>query len=232
MFKKIISFLLVLTLLSVSSLSSVFAAHTNKLIDPMSVKGYNNILYFKPSAKAINFTRKMIDSGLIKEFSLNKDGKITLDKSYDSLKSEYNLDESDINNLKIVAASLEKINYNGNIKNINQNNIISSKNVISPMLSVSGWKIYFTYNDVVNYLGAAASAGPIYMIAALDALGVLTGGAVGTVIDLILDIVGAASMANLCYLAIQAMHYHEGIYIGIEWNGVFPNYVQGFWKGK
>lgn len=100
--------------------------------------------------------------------------------------------------------------------------------LIIPYVHVSDWKVYFTYNDVQLFLLAAAQVGPAAMTAALTALSTMVSPGVGTVIGIVVGIVGAA---DLCYLVIQSQFRGQGIYIGIDWNGIFPNYAQGYWKG-
>lgn len=100
--------------------------------------------------------------------------------------------------------------------------------LITPYVHVSDWKVYFTYYDVQTYLLAAAQIGPAAITAALTALSTMVSPGVGTVIGVVVGIVGAA---DLCYLVIQSQIRGQGIYIGIDWNGIFPNYAQGYWKG-
>lgn len=98
--------------------------------------------------------------------------------------------------------------------------------LITPYVHVSDWKVYFTYYDVQMYLFAAAQIGPAAITAALTALSTIVSPGVGTVIGVVVGIVGAA---DLCYLVIQSQIRGQGIYIGIDWNGIFPNYAQGYW---
>lgn len=100
--------------------------------------------------------------------------------------------------------------------------------LVTPYIHVSDWKVYFTHNDVQTFLVGAAHVGPAAITAALTALSTMVSPGVGTVIGLIVGVVGAA---DLCYLVIQSQIRGQGIYIGIEWNGIFPNYTQGYWKG-
>lgn len=79
------------------------------------------------------------------------------------------------------------------------------------------------------YFSAAAAIGPEALMLAVDGVLTMLGGPAGAVASVILDIVGIASITNLCYLIIQSAYYGKGIYIGIDWNGPFPNYTQGMW---
>lgn len=100
-----------------------------------------------------------------------------------------------------------------------------AENIILTRVHVSDWKIYLTQGDVQTFLAGAAAVGPAAIVAALSALGSTVPG-VGTVVGAILGVVAAG---DLCYLVLQAISANKGIYIGVEWNGVVPSYVQGLW---
>lgn len=108
---------------------------------------------------------------------------------------------------------------------------VLSKEPNSPIYTkmfVEGGKIYFDNVDVQAFLFAAASVGPQALYSALVALG-STLGPVGTAIAAVVGIIGAPSLASFCYYIIQAAYYDQGVYIGIEMNGIFPNIVSGTW---
>ena len=88
----------------------------------------------------------------------------------------------------------------------------------------------FTNSDIFIFLLVAAEAGPYALAAALDAVATLFGGPIGTVIGIILDIIGFATLANFAYLIFQAAWAGEGVYFGIDWTP-WPNYTQGLWCG-
>ncbi|TQR19710.1 hypothetical protein [Psychrobacillus vulpis] len=100
---------------------------------------------------------------------------------------------------------------------------------VSPMAQVKDWKVYFTLDEVKMYFFVAASTGPVALAAALNSVVFLLGGPVATTISLVLTIIGTATLVNLCYLITQAVVLKKGVYIGITWNGAFPNYAQGTW---
>lgn len=90
-------------------------------------------------------------------------------------------------------------------------------------------KVYFDNADIHALLLGAASLGPEALYAAIVGISTLVGGPVGTAVSGILGFLGAASLGYLCYLIIQAAANGQGIYIGIEMNGIFPNIVSGTW---
>lgn len=92
-------------------------------------------------------------------------------------------------------------------------------------LHVSNWKIYFTYGEVCTLLWQAALAGPAAITAALTALGSVYP-VVGNIIGAIIGAIGATT---ICYVVLQAVANKQGIYIGIDWNGAFPNPAFGYW---
>lgn len=94
-----------------------------------------------------------------------------------------------------------------------------------PRVHVDNWKIYFTNDDVKGLLLSAAQAGPAAMVAAFTALGSVYPG-VGNMVGSIVGLFGGAAIA---YWVVQAATLNEGLYIGIDWNGPYPNPVVGTW---
>ena len=94
---------------------------------------------------------------------------------------------------------------------------------------VSGCKVYFTYDDVMRLLVPAAMMGPEALYVAMVTLSTLVGGVVGGTLASILGAIGAPSLGYLCYLALQAAANHQGVYIGIKMNGIFPIIDCGTW---
>lgn len=47
-----------------------------------------------------------------------------------------------------------------------------------------------------------------------------------TVIGVVLDFVGVATLSNFCYLVFQTNYLNKDVHIGIHWNGSSPNYTQ------
>jgi hypothetical protein len=103
--------------------------------------------------------------------------------------------------------------------------------VVQPDVSMNGTVLYLTYSDMVGFLFTAAVAGPYALAAAINAMGWLFGGPIGGAVALIMSVIGITTIAGLAYLIIQAHVLHQGIYFGITWNWIFPNYVQGTWCG-
>lgn len=101
--------------------------------------------------------------------------------------------------------------------------------IIQPRIFLEGGKVYFDNADIHALLLGAASLGPEALYAAIVGISTLVGGPVGTAISGILGFLGAASLGYLCYLIIQASVNGQGIYIGVEMNGIFPNIVAGTW---
>lgn len=221
-----IVFSVILTLLM-----SAFPVMANATPIPPSTLTPAALGSFTPSTEAIEFTNKMFSSGLISEFSFDKKGELALKDSLENIKAKYNLDDAYMQKLELVLKNGQKTNIvnNGATQNQNIGTTKNQNNVIQPNLSVSGATVYFTNSDVTAFLFAAASVGPAAVFAALDALATITGGLVGTAIVTILGIIGFASLAQFTYYIIQAEYYGQGVYIGIQWNGLFPNIVQGTW---
>lgn len=154
------------------------------------------------------------------EFHLNENNELVLLKSASDLKSEYGLNNQDIEKIS------EMISFQKENSKIKQSSE-SQDNMISPMLHVSDWKVYFTNNDLKMYLSSAVQAGAPAVVAALAALGttVATPG-VGTVIGVAIGLYGAST---IMYQVTQALANGQGWYLGVSWNGIFPNPDSGTW---
>lgn len=132
--------------------------------------------------------------------------------------------------------NLTKLGFNENeVARLNALNeticgvVLTGDSSVTTRIHVEGGKVWFTYDDVMAFLFAAASVGPSAMYAALVALGSVSLGPAGTAITAIVGIIGAPSLASFCYQVIQAVANKQGVYIGIEMNGIFPNIVSGTW---
>ncbi|MCA1031172.1 hypothetical protein LCL95_09070 [Bacillus timonensis] len=149
------------------------------------------------------------------------------------LKNKYGVDNTFVEDLKNVISDANTKEITKGIssdvvlapQNVNK---LSGDNIVTPQVSVKNWKVYFTHGEVRMYF-AAAAAGPVALGAALNSVAFLLGGPVGSTISLVLTIIGTATLVNLCYLILQAEIRKQGIYIGVNWNGPFPNYTQGTW---
>ncbi|MBU3158090.1 hypothetical protein LL037_25490 (plasmid) [Clostridium estertheticum] len=184
---------------------------------PVKSISISSVQKFAPSDNAIKFTQKMFDSGLIKEFSVDTKGNLVLNNTYDNLKSKYNLDSSSIQILKSMIA-------NGQKGKVSTSTIFDTS-----AISVSNGNVKFTNSDVNAFLFAAAEIGPSAVFAALDAMATVTGGPVATIVVSVLAVIGLPSLKSLTYSIIQAEANNQGVYIGVSWNGVFPNIVSGTW---
>jgi len=102
-------------------------------------------------------------------------------------------------------------------------------NPVQSRIFVKDWKVWFTCDDVANLLLTAASLGPEALYITIVGLSTAVGGAVGTVLSVFIDAIGIPSLGGLCYLIIQAVANHQGIYFGLEMNGVFPTVDCGTW---
>ncbi len=121
----------------------------------------NYIITFNTQAR--KFATKYCNSGIIKEISVDKTGKISL--LHDNnvyLEKKYGVDAAFLQTLKLSINRLNQINFG-------KSKLIDKKRSFPPInanIFVSNWKIYFTYNDVNQFLFAAATAGPVALISA------------------------------------------------------------------
>lgn len=139
---------------------------------------------------------------------------LALSIDYDTLKTEYGFTDDDIvtidSMLKAPAISWD-----------NETSNIQSR------MYVKGSKVYFTHADVVSALYSAALIGPSAIYAALVGLGTISLGPVGTAIAAAVGVLGFPSLAGFTYQVIQAASNGQGVYLGVEMNGIFPNIVSG-----
>lgn len=206
MLKKLTSIIMSLVLI-VSTAGTVLAADTEVSNIAYTISDYMD-------DDAIEFMQKM--TSVYNYFSLNEDGILTVSKTEEEIQSIADFSDA------------EMLLYNEMLQ-YNQSHPASTNPgtpSVSPRITVEDWKIYFTYEEVQMYLSAAAAIGPAAMTAALTALTTVVSPGVGTVLG---AIIGYVVSADLCYLVIQAGLNQQGIYIGIDWNGIFPNYTQGTW---
>jgi hypothetical protein len=196
-----------------------FAATQTTNTIPQSIST-NNIQSFTPSTQAQQFVNYMLTSGLIKEFTLDSNGQLSLKESLSSIQQQYHLDATSMQELQQVMSGAQRPSNTSSTIGVGH---------ISPQLSYSNGIVYFSHSDVQQILYTAASIGPAAVAAALEAFGTLTGGPIGTLIVTIIAIIGAPSLINFTYDIIQAEFNNEGVYIGVQFNGGFPNIVTGTW---
>lgn len=197
--------------------SNVAFAQENK---PINFSGNINIKISDYLSKEdLNFIKEM--EKIYSYFDFDSKGDLILTKSIDELKDEYGFDEVFISRLNTVLNSnlSKQISKSVSEKSIKDNSLSPDR------IHVKNWKVYFTYDDVMATLFAAAQVGPAAITAALTALGSVYPG-VGTVIGAVIGLLGGGTIV---YWVLQAAANKQGLYIGIDWNGVFPNPAIGTW---
>ncbi len=155
------------------------------------------------------------------KFSIDGTGYLELSLSNQELKEKYDFTDQEV----------EKINDSIDFQHQQKNKYQKFENdeipTITPYLHVSDWKVYFTYDDLVMYLSSAIQAGAPAVIATLASMGTITASpGVGTVLG---TIAGLYSAGTVIYEVTQALANKQGWYIGVDWNGAFPNPTTGFW---
>lgn len=207
MFKKMLSFTLVLSFLFMTAVPvSAAGFSSNEMLTTITMDDFSDA--------DVQFLNKFVS--VLDGYYTSENGEIS-----------FSYTDSELANLGFTPEDLGKLDeINSQVCGI----VISEDdNTIMARIFVEDGKIYFDNGDVHAFLFAAASVGPEALYAAIVGLGTLLGGAVGTTITAILGALGAASLSYLCYLIIQAAANGQGIYIGIEMNGIFPNFVAGTW---
>ncbi|WDV46610.1 hypothetical protein PV797_02675 [Clostridiaceae bacterium M8S5] len=205
---KIISITLIMCLLMVSNVSATQLNNVSKL-------NLNGL-----SSEEINFLKAY--QRILGEFEFDKTGKLVLKLSLSEIKEKYEFTDGQISKLK------EVMQFADSMGPVSQKDEPHNKNDIFCRIHFEGSKVYFTNEDIVTFLLAAAEIGPAAIYAALVGLG-STLGPVGTGIVAVVGILGMPSLATFTYQVIQAHYAGKGVYIGVEWNGFFPNIVSGVW---
>lgn len=207
MFKKLLSFILVLSFLFITTIPASAANVPNTETSTIiTMDDFNNT--------DIQFLNKFVS--VLDGYYTNESGEMS-----------FSYTNADLTRLGFTPVDIEKlIEINNQVCGI----VLPEDDAfIMTRVFVEDGKIWFDNGDIHAFLFAAASIGPEALYAALVGVGTLVGGVVGTTITAILGALGAASLAYLCYLIIQAGTNGQGIYIGIEMNGIFPNIVAGTW---
>lgn len=145
-------------------------------------------------------------------FALDDNNKLFILLKEEELTSSYGFSANDISRLHDLLA-------------FQHDAIDGVLNVPQPQLHVADWKIYFTNDDVHSTLFVAAQGGTAAVMAALSALGSIYPG-VGTVVGAVVGLIGGGT---IIYYVFQAVALGTGLYIGVDWNGPFPNPAIGLW---
>lgn len=202
--KKLISLFLTLAMIFTLSVPA-FAAERTTSENPQVVTISD---YVTPEGQA--FMDK-VDS-VLPYFTLDENNKLSISLSEKELISTYGFTSSDLKQLQ-------------DLLTFQSNAVDRGSNMVQTRIHVSDWKIYFNNADVHAFLLSAAQIGPAAIMAALSALGSVYPG-VGNVVGLIVGLFGGAT---IIYWVFQAVTLEKGLYIGIDWNGPFPNPAIGLW---
>lgn len=216
MIKKVFISLATTSMLGFSLLNSAsLIVHADdSYVSDSKVKQPSNIDFFN---LALNPQQQLFINKLTQIYSyfyFNDNNKLTLLIDYDTLKAKYGFTTADIitidSMLKAPALYLDT-----EIPNIQSR------------MYVKGSKVYFTHADVVSALYSAALIGPSAIYAAIVGLGTISLGPVGTAIAATVGALGFPSLSGFTYQVIQATSNGQGVYLGVEMNGLFPNIVSG-----
>ncbi|WP_139074879.1 hypothetical protein [Paenibacillus elgii] len=232
-FNKVIR---VIALGTIFTLVTPFAAQAattapQRTVAPQAVSTSSSInVNFAPSAEASRFVKQLTDSGLAKEIQRDSVGNIVIPVSDQELMSKYHYNQADIQTLKYILKAA-----NNNKEQIAKASQAAEAFVndsgarhfgdVSPNLSFSSWTVHFSNSDIKMYLWAAIAAGPDAVILAITALATLTGGPIGTGLSLVWGVLGGASISIFMYYCTIAIANNKGVYIQINWDGVFPKPV-------
>lgn len=229
MFKKslIASVSALMLIPSVSVGATSIKAYTDEDNEDIRVQKMNEEDNIKPiniseeiSEKDKIFMSKL--EAIYSDLELDSDNHLVLNVSDSELREQYNFSDQDIDQLhKTISFQRNNADRYSTDSDLNNNHLIA------PALHVSDWKVYFTTDDIRMYLGSAIQAGAPAVVAALASLGsVVATPGVGTVMG---ALAGLFSGGTILYQLTQALANEQGWYIGVDWNGAFPNPTMGFW---
>lgn len=208
--KRVLSSLMVLAMLFVTSVSASAATPDSRATSDGVVFDFNNIT----DSDRI-FLEKMTQ--VFDGFVADDAGVISFTYSNAELATDFGFTQAEIAKMNGVVAITANLS------------VSSNSGQATTRMSVADGKVYFDNADVHAFLLGAASIGPAAVYAAFVALSTVSLGPVGTAIAAIVGVIGAPSLAGFCYNVIQAAINNQGVYIGVEMNGVFPNIVSGTW---
>ncbi len=186
------------------SLASPVNASTNVEMEEYVVSSYSDVISITDQIFLNNL------SEIYQYFTFDHEGKLVLSESIEYIIETYGFSTDFGNRLNNI---------------IFLSNIYSSGKMLNTRVFISDWKVYLTYSEVMMTLFAAAEIGPAAITAALTALGSVYPG-VGTALGMLVGLVGAGTIV---YYVIQSSVRRQGLYLGIDWNGAFPNPAIGFW---
>lgn len=212
MFKKIITSVLATLMLLI-----VLPTKVNASTQPISTYSSRNVIQMSDylTKDDLEFMTKL--QSIYPYFAIDNNGKLYLTLEINELKSKFQLDEQFIQKLNDILQS--------SISNNNLHSYSIGSNLGLRRVFAKNWKIYFSYEEVESLFVAAAHIGPAAMTAAFAAIGIMYpvfGSIVGTVI-------GILGGGTICYWVLQAATRRQGLYIGVDWNGPFPNPAIGTW---
>lgn len=212
--RKCLSTLLTCTVLSLMIFPSV--ANASTIIPEDSNTNIYQFSFDELSEQDQEFLEKM--TLVFDGFTSDNSGKIIFTYSDQDLVNNFGFTSEEVDRLNEIvdAVSTSSVNFN-------------DEYAVSPYIFYEGGIVYFTNDDVDAFLFAAASVGPEAVYAALMALGTVSLGPVGTALTIAVGALGFPSLAQFCYYVIQAATMNQGVYIGVEMNGVFPNIISGTW---
>jgi len=172
--------------------------------------------------QALGFMHKLQAGDLLNQFTF-ENGNLGLKLPLSDLETKYQFSATDVHYMAQMLAFAQHART--------EIDRTTGKSNINPNISIRSWVIYFTNSDVIAFLYLAAYAGPAALAAALSFVASIFGGPIGTVVGVILAAIGGLTLSNICYTVIQALQTRKGVYIGISWNGWWPNIIFGIWHG-
>lgn len=203
--------------------SGVAAADPSAAPSSAPPVGSGDLVITPDQAALVNEKLSFIsEKGLWGEFALDRKGTLTTVHSLAEIQAEFDLSDDQVTTMKAI------LDFAASAKNVK---VPKDSRDISPMVFVNGSVIYFSFSEVGGLLLTAALAGPFALGAAITAVGAMLGGPVGAAIGVIMTFLGVATLSSLAYQIIQGYYYHQGMYFGIAWNGIFPVWTQGNWCG-
>lgn len=208
--KKLFTIALSLSMVG-TSIPAIHAQETTtkSAIDEMTVNtqdaNYEMIQLTKEQKEILNREQEIfINTGLVKEFTLNNEGYLTSSKNYDSLQTQYGLTNKD---MKFVQTLVETYN---NAAKLGQSRIMTR-------MQFKNFRVYLSYNETKSYLGTAVYAGPVATAAALAAICMACSGPAAIVTGAI-AVLGTSRVITVTKSALAKKH---GVWLG--WGGIGIN---------
>lgn len=209
---QLILFSSVLLLSPIFSSSLLAQAESSDSSPASTSSSVNDNLQLSLTSEQKNFMTKF--EKLYTHLSFDDSKKLVLNVSNEDLMGTFGFTQEETTLINNMLAQAPQLNT-------------QNESPIHSRMYIHGSTIRFTHDDIMSALYSAAMIGPAAVYGAIVALGAISLGPIGAGIAAAVGILGFPSLAGFTYNIIQAAANGQGVYIGVQMNGIFPNIISG-----